>query len=194
MQYANRISAGFDNQVSTFLVNHCEEDPGFEDTLQNLYAHYQKVHGSVIGNSFRKTWMTDSSFKNKLIASGLTVEIRPHAVHKKSKTIWVKGVRIIQSAKVVTAECAPVNKHYPPPVPIHHVAGDFTHVRVNGELYDRRLIARVKPIRPFEHAATGQSMAYIVTFNNAEIKHQFITLEAARELEHALGDLDHYRG
>lgn len=193
----NRISAGFDNQVSTFLVNHCEEATGFEETLQNLYSCYQKVHGSVIGNSFRKTWMTDSSFKTRLVAAGLVLERRPHALHKHNWTIWVIGVRLKPSKPT-----EPVTVSYgysgqsPAPAPITEstiLHGEWTHVRVNGELYDRRLIARVKPIRPFEHSATGQVMSCIVTFNNPEIKHQFITAENARDLESVLGEII-YRG
>lgn len=51
----------------------------------------------------------------------------------------------------------------------------LTHIEVEGKMYDRDLIATVGPIRGFIDRNTGIEKKGIVTFNNAEMKHKFVT-------------------
>jgi hypothetical protein len=60
-------------------------------------------------------------------------------------------------------------------------------VCVNGVTYQKNLIATMRPIRPFQHNTTKRTMTHIVTFNNPEMKHQFVDEEQAILLKEKLG-------
>lgn len=55
-------------------------------------------------------------------------------------------------------------------------------IEINGTTYDSRLIATMKKIRGFVHAARKQEMTHIVTFHNPQLGHQFVTTEDARRI------------
>jgi hypothetical protein len=86
-----------------------------------------------------------------------------------------------------------------PPAPTEDPAGDVpvepsrkpapvaaTHVKINGVLYERNLIATIRPIKPFKKTGAQSYSTHIVTFNNPELRHQWIDEEQAQVVEHFL--------
>lgn len=49
-----------------------------------------------------------------------------------------------------------------------------SHVEINGTVYSREMIATIKSIKPFKKTGKTEFCTHIVTFCNAELRHQFI--------------------
>ncbi len=176
----NRLSAAFDNQVSIFLVNYCEEAEGYEEKLYSLYREYQRVHRSIAPPTavgvYSRRWMAQASFFSRLQVAGLGVR---RSVAEKQTTIWITGVRVRPKHQAVAAVVPQLQTQTV-------VVEKCSHIRINGTLYERELVATMKPIRPFTKH-TGEVMTHILTFKNAELRHQFISTEDAKSIEQKLG-------
>lgn len=54
-----------------------------------------------------------------------------------------------------------------------------SHIEINGTVYSREMIATIKAIKPFRKTGKTEFCSHIVTFYNAELRHQFITQDTA---------------
>jgi hypothetical protein len=188
-----------ENSILRFLVECCEEGPELESSGIALDAAYSRFWRQCnidsIGKNDREltaTYLHNGTLYKLLVESGFVKETRESRGPKGGtfKTVWFKGV-----APKDLPEPAPLSEQYPnteedengdvPARPPARAARAMraTHVRINGMIYERDMIATVRPIRGFVKANTGETMKAIVTFNNAELRHQFVTAEEAERIE-----------
>lgn len=159
-----------------------------------LYHTYQQnrhaiAKGSGV-NPYRNRWMSQSSFHNRLRRAGL-MERRGKELGR-SVLVYIRGVGLKQlsappNVSILEVEEATESEVLPPKSITPYVVrpGTHTHVEINGTLYDVTLIATIKPIRGF--VKNGEEMKAIVTFNSAELRHQFLSTTAAERLRRELG-------
>lgn len=187
--YKTKMAANFDNQVSAFLVNFCNESSELSSVQVDLYwAYYQLYLKQTLKldtiSAYSKA-MDQSSFAKRLVAAGLesTLEVIPNRFNGQRVRI-IKGVALKQQPIVQKPE--PSQSREATRIRAEELGNG--HIEINGTLYARELISTLKPIRGFVRFDSKTEMKAIVTFRNPELRHQFLSAEEAKRIKQILGE------
>lgn len=208
----NRMSGAFDNQVAAFINNYCEESPEFRERMAVLFNTYCHYHLSLTQGPSRGPYhnrhMTESSFNTRIRHAEFDVE-RLRTGRGLERHLYVLGLRVkdqewAQREKFYIEHPSergyaehrtesinnPISVHIPKPkvVPIDCSNIKGTHIEIRGVLYEKNLIATIRPIRKFKRFDNKEEMSYIVTFTNAELKHQFISEDDAHRIKQQISN------
>lgn len=201
----NRRSASLDNQMATFLVKFCNEEPHLSEVASTLFDTYIRNYGECTNSSdFYRRSMSREAFIARLKGVGFAHEVVSSPDNRKFTVFHGLGLQDQEDAKscrltrniprtVTSAATAAASVRSMPPIPQRIRSTELsalaasggssvTHVSVNGVVYERGLISTVRPITAFRKH-TGQICTHIVTFHNPEMRHQFLTEEEAARLK-----------
>jgi hypothetical protein len=176
--------------------------------------HGKIIQNPCCRKNGNQRWMSIGTFQNRLEKAGFELETKYYpSLHSKENGsyIVVHGVRPLEAIPpepgIPIQEAGMMNDLQDGPYVIDvshlqepsleecerdHIESSNAYfernfIQIGNMTYNKKLVSTIRPIRPFQHNTTKKMMTHIITFNNPEMKHQFVDEEQAMMLKERLG-------